>query len=297
MFFMPFLASIGAKAAAIGITKATVGKALLSTAASAIMSKAGGGAQQQTTTSTSTSRTNFQQMRDDAEAAGFNPLTALRMTGAAGNVTTTGTSVINTPALSSRDILGRAIGAGLNSLGKSISSYDPLIEQQKKLNIELSKAQLAEFKKPVVSYPPGITPPGGTPPMVAGTSFADRVAKSESQPNAYDPRDGWSVQPFTMADGTQPISEVTNIGGVLTSDKIKAPLYTYVSPNGRVLNLPWEEPGIDEIVGGVINYGVLSIADAAAAAKAPRLQIQEYLSKWKQGGYTRVRTPQGWAYQ
>ena len=291
-WLVPFFQSVGAKAVSVGITKAAVAQAGLSVGASLIANKLADNAPQ---TTTSTSRTNFKQMRDDAVAAGYNPLTALRMTGGAGNVAST--SVINTPALSSRAILGRAIGAGLNSLGSSISAYDPLIEQQKKLNIELSKAQLADLrKKPLSNIPPGITPPR-VPPSVAGSTFAQRVARSESQPNAYDPRDGWSIQPFIMADGTSPVSEVTNIDGVLTSEKIKAPLYTYVSPNGRVVSLPWEEPGLDEIVGGVVNYGILATADAAAAAKAPRLQIQEYLSKWKQGGYSRVRTPQGWAYQ
>jgi len=135
-FLAPFFA---------GITKATIGKAVISTgismAASAVMNKSADN-RPQTTTTTSKSRTNFQEMRDDAIAAGYNPLTALRMTGGAGNVTTTGTSVINTPALSSRAILGRAIGAGLNSLGNSISSYDPLIEKQKQLNVDLATKQL-----------------------------------------------------------------------------------------------------------------------------------------------------------
>jgi hypothetical protein len=140
-FIPAFFATVGAKAATVGITKAAIGQTVLSAAASAIMNKSADN-RPQTTTTTSKSRTNFQEMRDDAIAAGYNPLTALRMTGGAGNVTTTGTSVINTPALSSRAILGRAIGAGLNSLGNSISSYDPLIEKQKQLNIELSKKQL-----------------------------------------------------------------------------------------------------------------------------------------------------------
>lgn len=135
-FLAPFFA---------GITKASIGQAVvgtgLSMAASAVMNKSADN-RPQTTTTTSTSRTNFQQMRDDAIAAGYNPLTALRMTGGAGNVTSTGTSVINTPALSSRAILGRAIGAGLNSLGNSISSYDPLVQKQKELNIKLSEQQL-----------------------------------------------------------------------------------------------------------------------------------------------------------
>lgn len=148
-FIMPFISAVGTKAAAAGITKAVVGKTLLkagvSMAASQIMSKsADNRPQTTTTTSTSTSRTNFQEMRDDAIAAGYNPLTALRMTGGAGNVTTTGTntSVTSTPALSSRAILGRAIGAGLNSLGSSISSYDPLLQKQKELNIRLAEQQL-----------------------------------------------------------------------------------------------------------------------------------------------------------
>jgi hypothetical protein len=144
-FIMPFIKAVGVKAAGAGITKAVVGKTLLkagvSAAASAILSKSADN-RPQTTTTTSKSRTNFQEMRDDAIAAGYNPLTALRMTGGAGNVTTTGTSVINTPALSSRAILGRAIGAGLNSLGNSISSYDPLAQKQKELNIKLAEQQL-----------------------------------------------------------------------------------------------------------------------------------------------------------
>ena len=144
-FLTPFFAAVGSKAATFGVTKVALGQAALgagvSMAASAVMNKSADNRPQKTTT-TSKSRTNFQEMRDDAIAAGYNPLTALRMTGAAGNVTTTGTSVINTPALSSRAVLGRAIGAGLNSLGSSISSYDPLVQKQKELNIKLAEQQL-----------------------------------------------------------------------------------------------------------------------------------------------------------
>ena len=290
-FLAPFFATVGAKAATFGITKAAIGQAVVGAAASAIMNKSADN-RPQTTTTTSKSRTNFQEMRDDAIAAGYNPLTALRMTGAAGNVTTTGTSVINTPALSSRAILGRAIGAGLNSLGNSISSYDPLAQKQKELNIKLSEQQLSRGN--LSTLPPGITPPGF---KVAGSSFADRVAATPDEPNAYDPRSGWSIQVWDMADGTQPISEVTNIDGYLVANTIKPPLYPYATPLGNMAYLPWEEPGADEIVGGIANYGILSMLDAAKSASAPRLDIQEYLSKWKSGGYERLRTANGWAYQ
>ena len=219
-FLAPFFATVGAKAATFGITKAAIGQAVVGAAASAIMNKSADN-RPQTTTTTSKSRTNFQEMRDDAIAAGYNPLTALRMTGAAGNVTTTGTSVINTPALSSRAILGRAIGAGLNSLGNSISSYDPLAQKQKELNIKLSEQQLSRGN--LSTLPPGITPPGF---KVAGSSFADRVAATPDEPNAYDPRSGWSIQVWDMADGTQPISEVTNIDGYFTIRDIPTTNYT-----------------------------------------------------------------------
>jgi hypothetical protein len=56
----------------------------------------------------STSRTNFSQLRDDAVAAGFNPLTALRATGGAGNVTTTQSRA----SLSSMGFLSEALSAG-----------------------------------------------------------------------------------------------------------------------------------------------------------------------------------------
>lgn len=151
--FIPALfGTIGAKAAAIGITKAAVAQAGLGMVASAIMNKSADN-RPQTTKTTSKSRTNFQEMRDDAIAAGYNPLTALRMTGGAGNVTTTGTSVISTPALSSRAILGRAVGAGLNSLGNSISSYDPLVQKQKELNIRLAEQQLRNGNRSSVGAP------------------------------------------------------------------------------------------------------------------------------------------------
>lgn len=52
--------------------------------------------------SKSKTRVNYQQLRDDAQAAGFNPLTALRATGGAGNTTTTA------PDLASRQLISDA---------------------------------------------------------------------------------------------------------------------------------------------------------------------------------------------
>ena len=58
----------------------------------------------------SSSRINFQQMRDDAAAAGYNPLSALKYTGGAGNTTTT-----HPPSLSSREFIGQALSDGVTT--------------------------------------------------------------------------------------------------------------------------------------------------------------------------------------
>ena len=139
-FLAPFFA---------GVTKASIGNAILGAGVSAVAgglsASASGGAQRTTTRTNSTSRTNFQQMRDDAAAAGFNPLTALRMTGGAGNVTTTGNQTVSAPALSGRAIAARGLASGLNSIGNSISNYDPLIEKRKVLENQLLNAQIKDL--------------------------------------------------------------------------------------------------------------------------------------------------------
>lgn len=80
-----------------------------------------------------TTRTNFKQLRSDAEKAGFNPLTALRATGGAGNTTTTH------PALSSAEFLGNALGA----VGEI---YDPMKLERERLEVGLMQAELDRMK-------------------------------------------------------------------------------------------------------------------------------------------------------
>ncbi len=225
---VPFFQSAGAKAAAVGITKAAVAQTGLSMAASAIMNKSADNRPQTTTnTSTSKSRTNFQEMRNDAIAAGYNPLTALRMTGGAGNVTTTGTStsVINTPALSSRAILGRAIGAGLNSLGNSISSYDPLIQKQKELNIKLSQQQLK--KGNIV---------GST-----GRVGDHALVSSALGPSGIDPQ-------------VSIINPAIHLKGKGVNDDIVGTTTTRLMPDGTLKTGPagedWDEMILNSIIGG-----------------------------------------------
>lgn len=80
-------------------------------------------------------RIDYKQMVKDAEAAGFNPLTALRNGGSAGYMQT------SHPALSSGAYIADAIG----QFGSALASIDPMAEARAKLEDDLRKAQIANL--------------------------------------------------------------------------------------------------------------------------------------------------------
>jgi hypothetical protein len=269
-FLVPFFA---------GVTKASIGNAILGATVSAVAgglsAKANGGAQRTTTATNSTSRTNFQQMRDDAAAAGFNPLTALRMTGGAGNVTTTGNQIHSTPALSRSAIAARGLASGLNSIGNSISNYDPLLEQRKKLEIDLLKQQISNAGATASTLPAGITRMGS---IDAGYQMEPVLSSSLD--------DGYLVDGITVANNTPPVSEFTNIDGAVTGDKIKSTLFPRVTQAGHIINVPFEEPELDEAVIGALLHGYTRAYDFYRSNIKPplsnNLYRQEVLGKFRQ---------------
>ena len=108
---------------------------------------------------TTTSRVDYQHIRDGAEAAGFNPLTALRNGGSAN-----ATSVSTQPGLSSGEWLADAIGAGANAA----ANYDPLADKRRELEVDLMEAELDRMQKSN-RLPRGIA--GGVPTL---PEFANR---------------------------------------------------------------------------------------------------------------------------
>lgn len=88
--------------------------------------------------STNSTRVNFQQLADDARAAGFNPLTALRTTGGMGNIVTKYTSpLIDHGSFGIKEALSGAYSGYQNYMG---------MEQQKQkfgLETDLIKSQIA----------------------------------------------------------------------------------------------------------------------------------------------------------
>lgn len=108
---------------------------LLSTIVGAVAGPIAGGlfgSKKETTKQT----TDFVALRKSAEAAGFNPLTALKATGGAGFQQTTH------PGLSSAEWLAEAIGAGAQAWAK----FDPMQQQKDQLELDLMTAEVQRLK-------------------------------------------------------------------------------------------------------------------------------------------------------
>ena len=99
---------------------------LIGGAISAVGKLFGGGSK------TTRNRVDYARMRRDAEAAGFNPLTALRNGGSAGY------AVTHHPSLSAANVFGEA----LSSFGGFIADYDASANERASAEMELLNAQL-----------------------------------------------------------------------------------------------------------------------------------------------------------
>lgn len=161
-----------------------------------------------------TTRTNFVQLRDDALAAGFNPLTALRATGGGGNTTTT------LPGLSAFEVLADAVGAGVDTYLR----LDPIGQKTRDLQNELLQREIETLKAARYAGDSSI----GRVPSVQSTRSP--VGAQTALGNVLRDQDGNIVTDFTnrqlyAADGTpleaetQLWSEAQQQGGVWATAK------------------------------------------------------------------------------
>lgn len=81
-------------------------------------------------------RVDYARMVQDAEAAGFNPLTALRNGGAAGF------SVSTTPGTPLSTAIGQGLAAGTQSF---LANFDPFADQKREAEYNLVQAQIANL--------------------------------------------------------------------------------------------------------------------------------------------------------
>lgn len=181
---IPFLAPLIAGASTFAAT--AVGKAAISGAISA-------GVSYLTRPKLKSPRIDFAGLRRDAQAAGFNPLTAMRSGAISGYMI---------PALSktsfSKQFLSGAIRAGTDAfLNKDIDLYNEEIRklnlQERKLNIGIMSKQLANMNAPVsTSIPPNVYDGTARPEVTTGllsapygelsTNINKEIAASEVKP-------------------------------------------------------------------------------------------------------------------
>lgn len=106
---------------------------IISAGASLLGSIFGGGSKKQETTTVN--RVDYKRMVRDAEAAGFNPLTALRNGGAAGFSISSST----TPAVPLSSRIADGLSAGTQSF---LANFDPFADQKRELETRLVEAQI-----------------------------------------------------------------------------------------------------------------------------------------------------------
>lgn len=171
------------------------------TAGASIFGTLFGGGEKKTT-----NEVDYRKMVRNAEAAGFNPLTALRNGGAAGFSSTT------TPALSPGAMLGEAAGA----VGDFLKDFDPHADTKRELEFGLVQAQIANlnagtaaqnrldrpgsFNVPTYTAGTKAKPPMGVKPL-AGDFIGPRLPKGAG-PNGeiLDTHQTWRNQQGKLID-------------------------------------------------------------------------------------------------
>lgn len=86
---------------------------------------------------TTKNEVDYVKLVENAEKAGFNPLTALRNGGAAGFTATT------TPALSSGEVIGEAA----NTLGSFLQNFDPYADERREAEFGTANAQIHKLNE------------------------------------------------------------------------------------------------------------------------------------------------------
>lgn len=168
--------------------------ALISAGASLLGGLFGGGSKKQETVN----RVDYARMVRDAEAAGFNPLTALRNGGAAGF------SISTTPAAPLSARLADGVSAGVNNF---LANFDPMADDKREAEFQLVQAQIRNLNASAAAMESqSFNVPGYGPDVIERrpSGMAGQLSRGTGQgPNGevlplyvdwFDPRTGGTVQ-------------------------------------------------------------------------------------------------------
>lgn len=189
-------------------------------------------------------RVDYARMVRDAEAAGFNPLTALRNGGSAGF-----SSQISHPALSSGSFssgIGEAIANGVSAW----ASYDPMADQKADLEYQLVQEQLKTVQQMNRQQGRSFNVPTntGSSARYSAGGFTNSVPVASRNPGGSmqttDPWTGSVFDPFMKINPRLPDAEtqstrygeiVEMIGGVgVLGGDLAYSGYTYANRKGNV---------------------------------------------------------------
>lgn len=220
-----------------------------------------GGGDQETTT---TSYVDYKRMVRMAEAAGFNPLTAIRNGGSAGF--TVGTTTQSGAPLSSRIAnAAGAIGTGIDSF---MENFDPIKDQKRELEYRLVERQLANLN--AGARPPGL---GGVPAYTAGAVQPRKLGSGSAHGAPIKPLES-AVPQKAAPSGVQSAAVVDNRGASQTPD-IEKPTVTNPYPKSWGIQVDpdvpdaeaWETRNGDSELNSMIAGAVVTSSDLLYTGK------------------------------
>jgi hypothetical protein len=100
------------------------------------------------------SRQVYSMLVEDAEAAGFNPLTALRNGGGANYNAAAGMAPLSRKAPVKQAVGGSAMGDALTGIGDFISNFDPFADQKREQEYRLIESQISALNAGALSGAP-----------------------------------------------------------------------------------------------------------------------------------------------
>lgn len=240
-----FLAPLLGKFAGSAIAKAAVG-GVVSAVASNIGRK------------TTNPRIDFQAMRDDAQRAGFNPLTVMRSGGMSGYMI---------PAMSKQSFAGQMLGGAMTGTfdawaNKDVDEYNAEV---RRLDLEQRRADL--------SYIGRMTGQLSSQRYAEPSQISGSMLEMGMNVNPIPPLSPVSVQTLVpgtgktldeiLAQNPVDVSVSKTSEGSYVNNNLQAQLFPMVTPDGNTVYVPWDPQDADlgAMLGGTLSYGAFKVYD------------------------------------
>lgn len=150
------------------------------------------------------SRQVYSHLVEDAEAAGFNPLTALRNGGGATYNAAAGFAPLSRKAPVKQAVGDSAIGDTFNAIGDFITNFDPFADQKREQEYRLVESQISALNASAMSNVPrgaGSFATGGLERRLSGQGGA------LGKPAKWEAGDVTVTNPFKEANVTPDVSD------------------------------------------------------------------------------------------